>query len=171
MRKKVVLFTFILLLFASTGKAEENNLAKIQDIAKKHECTPLGNYPNISTSWQADISNLTGKKGDVIFLCELKKEPGVFRVVIAAAPDRKIWKGCQSHADIRGVYPHPLGLAVSTSNDSNYYRVDLSHWHYDDGSTGPVNVMPTEPIIDTGDSSAGDLFYCFEGKWLRIFVH
>lgn len=171
MSTKTILCTFVLLLLASTGKAEENNLTKIQDIANKHECTLLGNDSNISTPWQTDISNLTGKKGDVVFLCELKKEPGVFRVVIVSAPDRNIWKGCSTHVDIRGVAPHPSGLAVRTSNDANYYRYDLSHWYYEDRSQGPFNIMPTEPIIDTSDDVAGDLFYCFEGKWLSIFVH
>jgi hypothetical protein len=170
---KMILPLIVMLVLISSADAAEYNLSKIKSCADNYNCTPLWENPKIGprvAPWYSDISSLTGREGDFVFMCELKSEPGIFRVVIAADSNRTIWKGCPSHIDIRGVFPYPSGLAVHTSKDPDYFHLRLSEWHYEYGENGPNGVMPTGPIIDTSDNVAGDLFYCYEGKWLRLFV-
>jgi hypothetical protein len=171
---KAMLFSLILLLAVSSIDARQNHLSDIHEAANKYDCTPLGNDSNINklmTSWWTDISSLTGRKGDLVFLCRWKPEPDVFRIVITADMNRNIWNGCPSFIDIYGVYPYPSGLAVLKSDNPGYLKFELSNWYYEDGTKGPIKIMPTKPVIDTSDQVAGGLYYCHEGKWLRIHVH
>jgi hypothetical protein len=170
---KIILSLIVIFVLIFSTNAAEYNLSKIKYYTKKYNCTPLWENPKIEQiagwPWYSDISSLTGREGDFVFLCELKSEPGIFRVVIATDSNRNIWKSCPSHIDIRGIAP-PYGLVVRTSKDPDYFHLELSEWFSEEFKTGPKGVKPTEPVIDTSVGGAGDLFYCYKGKWLKLFV-
>lgn len=173
---KPILLPLILLLLSSICDAKEPDYSIMQTYAENVNCTPLWENSNIGYSkshWSADISSLLGREGDVVFMCERKDEYGfntVFMVVIISETNRKIWKSCPSHIDITNVVPYPSGLAITKPDDSNYFHLELSNWRDEGGNPGPKGIIPTEPVIDTSDKTAGELFYCYEGKWLSLLV-
>ena len=170
---RLMIFLILVLSLSSAVTAGEYNLEKVRKLSDENNCTPLWHNPKVGPLikfWYADISSITGRSDEFVFMCQLQSDPRVFRIVIATSPERRIWKGCTSIIDIDNVVPFPSGLAVRSADDPDYFHLNLSEWSDDKGTHGPENVMAKEPIIDTSDKVAGDLFYCYEGRWFRLFV-
>ena len=167
-----IIFLFILVL-SSAVCADNYNLEKVKMLAEINDCTPLWHNPKVGPVikfWYSDISTITRRPDEFLFMCQLNSDPRVFRIIISTSSDRMLWKRCPSEIDLGPVVPFPSGLAVRTVEDPDYFRLKLSEWHYDEGTNGPEDTIPTAPIIDTSDKTAGELFYCYDGRWLRLFV-
>lgn len=165
----------ILLVFVSMSSAGASgiDMSKVNSLANEHDCTPLWQIASIgndASPWYVNISELSGTDGDFVFLCKKNTESYVFTVVVAANEQSTIWKGCPLSMDTGNMAPHPFGLKVRTIKDKEYFFLNLNRWEYENGEPGP-DEMPTEPMIDTSEQIAGDLFYCYEGRWLKLFVH
>ena len=84
-------------------------------------------------------------------------------VFVNPAPSRRLT--CAHSIPIAN---EPLKLRVHRGK-----KIPLSHFVYASNprKSGPKGHVTRGPVVDTGDDSVGDLWYCHKGQWLYLFYH
>jgi len=148
---------------------------RIATAATEHDCTPLGADPEARGEiepWFVSLSPYTGSEGDFAFLCRTGEFGQRMLLVIDVASAPSPWSTCSSSIRLTTQFD-PQGLVlVDPAAGVSFAQIPLEHWRgWRGGGHGPPGVLPSGPIIDTGQGIAGWAYYCHEGVWLALFVH